>query len=45
MAVVEIIVATFVVSALYYRCGVSSVWCFFAAFIPLFNVIAYKNLR
>ena len=44
-AVAGIIVATFVVSALYYRCGVSSVWCFFAAFIPLFNVIAYKKLR
>ena len=45
VAIVGIIMGTFVVSALYYRCGVSSVWCFFAAFIPIFNVIAYKKLN
>lgn len=40
-----IIMAMFAISTIYYGCGVASTWCFFAAFIPLFNVLAYKSLR
>jgi len=35
----------FEVSMLYKNCGIASTWCFFAAFIPLFNMLAYKYLR
>jgi len=45
LAIGGIIMGTFAVSMLYYNCGVASTWCFFATFIPLFNMVAYKYLR
>ena len=44
LVLIGIIMGTFLVSYLYYSCGAASTWCFFAAFIPIFNMVAYKKL-
>jgi hypothetical protein len=42
--IVGIIIATFVLSAIFYGCGVASTWCFFAAFVPILNALAFKHV-
>ena len=36
------IIITLIISSTIYKCGVASIWCWFAAFAPLINIIAYK---
>jgi len=45
VAITTIICMTFIISFIFYSCGVGSVWCFIAAFVPILNYIAYKYLK
>ena len=39
------IIITLIISSTVYKCGTASMWCWFAAFAPLINIIAYKYIR
>ena len=39
------IIITLIISSTIYTCGVASMWCWFSAFAPLINIIAYKYIR
>ena len=39
------IIITLIISSTVYKCGTASMWCWFAAFAPLINIIAYRYTR
>ena len=39
------IIITLIISSFIYPCGAGSIWCWFAAFAPIFNLFLFKYLK
>jgi hypothetical protein len=39
------IIITLIISSRIYKCGAASIWCWFASFAPLINIVAYNYIQ